>query len=300
MTSLPDNSNFNTGSGNPTVGSGSLMDGLSVPAPVNAPRKPRLQLTLPAPLAARLARVKAEYRARMSDPTRRKKTQTQLTIAGVFLAAGLGVGLYFALRPVPQPDYLRDPLNDVFNYTLLTDEFNKLPVEERLKLIGQLVQRMRSMSSGDSMLLAGFAAGIAGAARQQIEENASRLAIDTWDKYAKDYTNVPEEDRAEYLDQTFLEFIKMMEAVGGEPKDIPDEKRLADVRKQSDRDRAQMADPTRAPSGKELGRMFTFMDRTVGGHASPEKRQRGMLMMRDMVRHFRNQDTATGKPAGGG
>lgn len=278
------------------------MEGIANTQPVTKPRRFRVGLPtrIEAPLAARLAKLRASWRARMGDPGQRKKTQRQLSMIGAVAVLGVGIGLYFALRPVPQPDYLRDPLDDVFNYTLLTDEFNKLSVEKRLELIGQLVQRMKSMSSGDSMLLAGFAAGIAGAARKQIEENASKLAIDTWDKYAKDYATVPESERAEYLDRTFLEFVKMMETVAGEMRDEPDEKRLADVRRQAQRDRERMSNPNQAPSGRELGRAFTFMDRTVGGHATAEKRQRGMLMMRDMVRHFRGQDPGTGKPAGGG
>ncbi len=260
----------------------------------------RLTLTLPPFAAARVARIKSWWRAQMQDPKQRPRTLRHLYAAAGVLTIAAGTGLYFAFRPVPQPDYATGALDDVFNYTLLTDEFNNLPVEERLKLITQLVQRLKNMNGTDSMLLAGFASGIAGSARSQIEENAARLAVDTWDKYAKDYAKVPEEAKGEYLDQTFLSFVKMMEAIGGEPRDTTDEKRLEDVRKQAQRDKAQMADGNRAPTGKELGRVFTFMDRNIGGRSTPEKRQRGMLMMRDMVRHFRGQDASTGKPPGGG
>jgi hypothetical protein len=257
----------------------------------------RASRPLPGVAAARRldARVRAWWRGRMEDPSKRPGTIKALRIGAAALALAVGVGGYFALRPVPQPDYMSDPLDDVFNYTLLTDEFNRLPIEQRLELIGQLVARLRDMDGGDSMLMAGFAAGIAGAARKQIEENASKLAIDMWDKYAKDYNKVPEADRAEYLDKTFIEFVKTMETVGGNPSDKPDEERLADVRRQVQRDRERMKDPARQPRGEDLGRMFRFMDQNVGGHASPEQRTRGAMMMRDMMRHFRGQDLATGK-----
>jgi hypothetical protein len=289
----------------------SVMDGLDVPEkgakkparaagvrPAGA-RRPSSGLRLGLPFGLDDS-ISAWWRGRMEDPKKKKKTLLALRIGVGTLATGLVVWAAVAFWPVRKPDYMYDPLDTVFNYTLLTDDFNKLPVEERLQLIGQLVQRLRSMEGQDSMLMASFAMGIAGAARKQIEENASRLAVDTWDKYAKDYASVPESERGKYLDETFVNFVKMMEVVGGELRDVPDEQRLAEARRQAERDRSRVrADPSRAPSGRELGRAFTFLDSNVGGHASPAQRQRGMLMMRDMVRHFRGQDPATGKPPPG-
>lgn len=239
---------------------------------------------------------RAAWAARMADPLRRRKTVALLRAAGVAAVLGLGVGAYLVFRPVPQPDYLADDIDSVFDYTLLTDEFNKLPVEERLALMGQLVQRMKSMSAGDSVLLSAFAAGIAGSARRQIEENVSRLAVDVWDKYAKDYGAVPDAERAAYLEKTFVEFTKMMEAVGGSPRDVPDEERLAEAKRQSDRDRQNLRSGEAGMNGEAFGTAFTFMNTTVGGHASPQQRVRGGQMMRDMARQFRGQDLATGKP----
>lgn len=219
-------------------------------------------------------------------------------IVGV-AAIGSGVGLYFVVRPVPQPDYAADGLDDVFNYTLLTDEFNKLPVEERLKLMGQLVQRLQSMGGSDSMLLSAFAAGIAGSARQQIERNISTLMVDVWDKWAKDYPKVDSKDRDEFLDKTFVDFVKMMEAVGGKPRDVSDEQRLAEVKRQSARDREAMRTGKNAPPPEALAGIFGMMKNTVGGYANPAQQARGSQMMRDMVRHFRGQDISTGKPLTG-
>jgi len=278
----------------------SLLDGPQTPdAPAGSasPRKP-LKLRLPSfAFAGRWnIRVRTWWSGRMNDPEKRPKTVLALRIGAGAGVLALGLGLYLALRPVPQPDYLKDSLDDVFNYTLLTDEFNRLPVEKRMELIGQLVKRLKSMGGEDSMMMAAFASGIAGAARKQIEENAAKLAIDMWDKYAKDYTKVSAEDKDKYLDQTFLNFVKTMETVSGEQRDKTDEERLAEVQRQSQRDRDRLKDPNKQPKGEDLGRMFRFMDQNVGGHASAEQRTRGMMMMRDMMRHFRNQDVNTGKP----
>ena len=265
-----------------------------------------LESIAPAPTFARaplLSRLKGRLRTRWdavrSDPVRRRRYLRASIGAGSLFLAGAGVGLYFWLRPVPQPDYLNDDLDSVMNYTLLTDEFNRLPVEQRLKLVGELIQRFRNMSSNDSVLLAAFAAGIAGAAREQITENGSRLAIDVWDKYAVDYAHVPDLDKEKYLDRTFLEFTKMMEQMGGKPRDVSDADRLDEGRRQAARG-LEMMRSGKGPGGEALGRVFAFMNQDVGQHASAGQKVRGQQMMRDMSRHFRGLDIATGKPSGGG
>lgn len=268
----------------------SLLDEIAA-AP--APRRPSL--------AARLrARAAARWLAVRSDPVRWRRARALAISAGAAAAVALGLGLYLWLRPVPRPDYLNDDLDSVLNYTLLTEEFNRLPVEERLKLIGELVQRFRGMSANDSVLMAAFAAGIAGAARDQLMENGSRLAVDVWDKFAADYAKVPPESREQYLDRSFVEFTKMMEGLGGKPRNISDEERLAEGRRQAARDLEVMRSGDRGPRNEDMGRMFTFMNQDVGRHATPAQRVRGQQMMRDMTRRLRGLDVATGKAPGGG
>lgn len=227
-------------------------------------------------------------------PDRKRKSLKRLKIGGPIALVAAGLAAYFIFRPTPQPDYLRARLDKVFNYTLLTDEFNRLPIEKRMELIGQLVQRMKSMSVGDSTLMAAFAAGIAGSARKQMEENASRLAIDLWDKYALEYADVKEEDRGAFLDNTFLEFVKLMGTVAGEPIKQSDAELLSDARRQAKRDEQQLDSGNRPPA-RALGRAFSFMQGNVGGNATPAQRARGQLMVRDMVRRLRGQDPATGR-----
>lgn len=269
---------------------GGLLEGLEAPvSPSPAPRAARP----PSRLTLAWRRKVAAYRA---DPAFRKRV-----IAGAsILTLAAGVGLFFLLRPMPKPDYDKDRLDTVFKYTLLTEQFNALPVEERMRLIGQLVQRLKSMSTGDSLLMASFAAGIAGNARQQIERNASRLAIDSWDKYAKSYNDIPDDRKGEYLDQTLVEFSKTMEALGGRARDLSDEDRLAEVKREIAREKARISQPGNKPGATDVGRMFSFLDRSVGSHANPAQRSRGALLMRDMGRHLREENLTTGKPKGGG
>lgn len=272
----------------------SILEGLDQPAPKAAGPGwfTRVRTSL-------RARAQARWQRATSTPALRQRTMRILWALGAVAALGAGTGLYFALRPVPEPDYATADLDTVFNYTLLTDEFNKLPVEDRLRLMGQLIQRLKGMNGSDSMLLAAFAAGIEGSARQMIERNISTLVVDVWDKWAKDYPNVPPDQRDAYLDQTFLEFAKMMEAVGGQVRDVSDEQRLAEVKRQSARDRAALKDG-KGPPPEAMAGMFGMMKNTIGGYANPMQQARGSQMMRDMIRHFRGQDLATGKPLGPG
>lgn len=263
-----------------------IDDSLNAPAP-----QARRRFTLDVPRAW-----KTKWRAWIDDPisgpSRRKRTKIAGIIAGLVLVGG---ATWFLL-PRSQPDYLEDPIDELFDYTLLSDDFNNLPLEERMRLIGQLIGRLKGMSSEDSLLLAAFASGIAGQARDQLMQNASLLAIDSWDKYAVDYAKVPEDDREQYLENTFLEFSKMMETLAGEQSDKSDKERLDEVKGQAAREKERMTSPNGPkPPGQALGMVFDVMNGDVGGHASPQQRQRGALMMRDMMRHFRGQDPETGK-----
>jgi hypothetical protein len=239
-----------------------------------------------------LARARAFF---AGTPERKQRTLRILSLVGPSVVVVAGLSLYLWLRPVPKPDYTKAAINTLFNYTLLTDEFNRLPVEERMRLMGQLVERLKGMSAGDSALLGAFAAGIAGSARQQIEENVSRLAIDVWDKYAADYQDVPAQDRGAFLDNAFIEFSKLLETTAGEVRNVSDADRLAEVRRQADRDKEALKSGKGIPPARAMSRMATFMHDNVGGHASAAQKARGQAMMLDMMRHFRGQDIATGK-----
>ncbi len=213
---------------------------------------------------------------------------------------GGGLAAFVALRPVPQPDYAEDPMDDVLGYTLLTDEFNALPVDKRLELLGELIQRVKTMSGDDSAMMAAFAASIdTDKLRKQLEENASRLALDVWDKYAIDYQGKPADQRGDYLDQTLLNMEKMMETVAGVSSDKTDEQRLADARRQAKRDQDRLS-KGEGPTGGQLARLADVMRNRVGQHSAPQQQQRGMQLMRDMTRHLRGQDPVTGKPTQGG
>jgi len=209
------------------------------------------------------------------------------------------IGAFFALRPRQAPDYLIDDLDDVLDYTLLTADFNKLPLNDRVRLMKQLIERFKIMDGGDSAVLAAFAAGLSRTAMEQARENMEKLTVDLWDDYATQYKEVPVKDREAYLDTAFLEFSKLMEDTAGVQRDKPDSERIADARKQAKRDveRAPEPGPMSAASTAPLMKLIQDRGQKV---SSPEQRGRMGKFSRDMVRHLRDQDIDSGNPKGSG
>lgn len=273
-----------------------LMDDL-VPVRGNETRQ-RASLRLGVP-----KRVSRWWNDLNGDPERRKRARRWAIVGASLVLVGGGVGSYFAFREKPQPDYLTSDIDDILDFTVLSDEFNNLPIKKRMELLGQLVERLKKLDSSDSELLAAFAASIKGDVRRQLEENISRLAIDAWDEKAADYEKLGKDatpaERTAFLENTYVDFEKMMEAVGGRTRDISDEERLARAKRNGQRDYDAFKQGKR-PGNSELGEVVGFMNTRMGSHASPAQRARGTGMMRDMTRVFRGQDPATGQPVPGG
>lgn len=220
-------------------------------------------------------------------------------VALVVLSVGAGAWGVVEFWPRRTPDYLADPMDDILDYTLLTEDFNKLPLEERLKHIKELVQRLKTMSSQDSVLMAAFAANLRDAARKQLEENAKRLAVDMLDDYAKGYKDVPGEDRGSYLDQKALEFTHMMEDLAGESSGLAqdDNERLAQLKRQAKRDEEMLRRGDTRMRADRVAGFLKFMHQDSDKLATPVQQARMVKFTRDMVRHLRGEDVNSPPPA---
>ncbi|MCL4221550.1 MAG: hypothetical protein KJZ65_09275 [Phycisphaerales bacterium] len=260
----------------------------------NAPR-PRLESLLADELAPAAPkprrqrwdrRVDRRMRAGVASLWARPRARLALGIGTGLLALGVAVGAFFHFRPVPQPDFRTANIDVLFNYALLTDEFNKLPIEKRLELIAELVRRLRSIDADQSLLMAAFAAQITGQVRTQFEKNASLLAVDLFDKYAEEFDpKAPPADRDRYVENTFIEFQKTLEKLAGEERNISDEDRLIEGRRQAKRD-LEFVQSGRMPVENTV-RMITFLNNGVGQHASGHQKIRINSMISQMVKTLR-------------
>jgi hypothetical protein len=208
------------------------------------------------------------------------------SIAGLLLA--IAIGAFLALRPTPQPDFALDDMDDVLNFTLLTDDFNALPIDKRLDLIKDLIARFNTMSGDDSSMMAMFAASIGGKLREQMERNATKLAMDMWDKFAFDYATVPSEKREVFLDQTYLDLTKTLEGLAGATSTKSDEERLEQARRQAKRDE-DLFKKGQGPTASQLARLSVGMRRAVEKNSAPQQQLRAQQLMSDMTKHFRSK-----------
>lgn len=265
------------------LGHGSLLEGLQIP--VRAPR---------VPLRARLNRAwesrAAAWRAWASATPERARLVRRAGIGAlaVVLVAG-GIGAYAALAPKRQPDYLVDPFDDVLDFTMLSDEFNSLPIEERLRLIKELVGRFNSMDGSDSELVAAFAAGISGKARKQLEKNASKLVLDVLDREAVKYEKAPPEERERAIETTFVALFKTMDALDGRETNKSDDEIVAEGKREAERGKEWIKQQDRERLGRNTGRMILTLNDTVAKQSSAQQRGRMTLVMRDMTRHLRGE-----------
>lgn len=200
-------------------------------------------------------------------------------------ALGLGLGLYLTLRPVPKPDYEQGGMGQIFNYTLLTEEFNRLPVEERIELVSQLFNRVKDMDASESVVMAQFFAGVAGEAREQLERNAGKLLVDATDLVAKDYASVPPEERGEYLDAAYVRLVRLTSAFDGSIEERTDEELLERGRRDTRRNQEAMNEGE--VSADQASSLMVFMDQQTRKSATPAQQQRLTLFMRDLTRHLR-------------
>lgn len=221
-------------------------------------------------------------------------------VRGILLAAaGISLGTAIALGgsgPTAAPDPGPDPFGGALSTIAFEDEFNRLPVEERIALVRELLEKMRSMDSGSSAMLAAFAAGIREHAREQLQTNARRLMVDYMDHHAKRYAEAHAEDREEMLEESLREMVKLQrELIGLDADDEGVDEGIARAQRDAEREQQRAAENrTRLDSQEAAG--FMRWAQREGEDASPNQRARVTLFMRDMTRHMRGQNLDTGEP----
>ena len=195
---------------------------------------------------------------------------------------------WFVIRWQPPPNIFDTPVEGVLGY-LSMDDFSELPLEERVAFLMGFADRFRGMEQDESAAMAAFLAGLAGPAREQATQNARELAKDILVDGAASYVDLPQEDRAAYLDDWISRWMRMGEkATRGEERDLTDEERLADVRGDAERGMTRERSTDNIPeltSGSAV-RFMDFWSREVETTASPREQGQIVVFMRDLRKHL--------------
>lgn len=196
----------------------------------------------------------------------------------------LGVVWFFAWRTRRPPSIFDAPVDNIASF-FASPDFNALPPRERLELIAQFVQRFRSLEQSESAVLSAFLAGLTGRSREQLRENVRVLAKDLLKEGADEYLALPPDQRGRYLDEWVVEWIKFGERLErGEERNITDEQRLAEIRRdgQRDRDRASSDFANRQFGQEDAVRFLDLWKSEVEATATPREQGQIFKFMTDL------------------
>lgn len=221
-----------------------------------------------------------------------------VALAVIGVAAG-AVLAYQSFGPISTPNVMSDPLDDVLGFAMLDANFNRLPLEKRLELAREIAARLRSLSAQDSALMAAFAAGIAGKAREQLQDNFSTMMVDLMDAYAQKYAAARPDQKEAVLRQSLIELLALQQELDptGMFGDDPPEQRLNEWKEgATERARRRAANAPTSITKSRAEEMLTRVEEDVNERTNPAERGRTVRFMRDTVRYLRGNDLETGKP----
>ena len=211
-------------------------------------------------------------------------------VATIALAFAIGAGgwWWWDSRWQPPPSIFDSPVDDSLGYLAL-DDFNQLSLEERMQYLQEFAQRFRGMQQSESATAAAFLAGLTGPTREQMRQNARLLAKDIMLDGAEGYLALPEEERAEYLDEWITRWMRTGETfVMGEPRDMTDEERLERIQRRSRADAGRERNPDRMPTvdGENAMRFLEFWQSDIEVASTPREQGQIIRFMEDLRVHL--------------
>jgi hypothetical protein len=214
-----------------------------------------------------------------------------LGIAIVVLSAALVGGAawwWVDVRIQPPPSIFDDEVGDIAGF-FASDDFNALSVDERMELIAQFIQRFQGLTQSESAVLSSFFAGLTGKSREQLRDNVRILARDIMKEGAAEYFTIPPDERAAFLDQWLIKWVKFGERIDdGEERAVSDETRLAEMRRDAERDEARQQQDLgeRQFVERDAVRFLDMWRREVEGVATPREQGQIMRFMTDLRQHL--------------
>ncbi|MBC24223.1 MAG: hypothetical protein CMJ32_09950 [Phycisphaerae bacterium] len=222
--------------------------------------------------------------------TEKRSTLGMSLAAAILLAAIFGVGYWWlVVRWKPPPSIFDDPVDDVLGY-LAIDDFSQMPLEDRMAFLLEFSDRFRGMEQTDSAAMAAFLAGVSGPAREQMTQNARVLAKDILVDGAETYMNLPESERAAFMDEWTVKWMRMGgRLTDGEEDERTDEEMLTDMREdaregEQDRDDRRSGFPTLTQTN--AAGFLGFWQSEVEVAASPKEQGQILRFMVDLRKHF--------------
>ncbi|MFO0827401.1 MAG: hypothetical protein U0572_04555 [Phycisphaerales bacterium] len=231
----------------------------------------------------------ADIRDRTDEFIAEHRKQLLSALGALLVAAALWAAGYwwFVVRWKPPPSIFDSPVNDVLGY-LAMDDFSQMPLKDRVRFMMEFADRFRGLSQSESAMMAGFLAGLTGPTREQITQNARLLAKDILAEGAAKYVNLPESERAKFLDEWLIEWMKTGERIAtGKTSDENDGERLKKLKDDAKKDVSRQRDPNRIPSltDKSASRFLDFWSSDVEKTASPKEQGQITRFMEDLRKH---------------
>ncbi len=202
-------------------------------------------------------------------------------VAAIAIVAALGLGggawAWWSSRWRPPPSIFDTPVDDVLGY-LAIDDFNRLPLEERVRFMIDFANRFRGVEQSESAVMAAFFAGLTVNAKEQLRQNARTLAKDILAEGAATYVNLPDKERGEFIDAWLVRWSKVGEEIAmGEPRQRSDEDRIDEFRREARRGQERQAERRVDISLTEVGaaRFLDLWQSDVEKAATP--REQGQI-----------------------
>ncbi|MEE2971529.1 MAG: hypothetical protein VX672_00240 [Planctomycetota bacterium] len=217
-----------------------------------------------------------------------------------FAAAGLvaltvvtgGVWWWLDARWTPPPSIFDSPVDDVLGY-LAMEDFNELPLEERMRYLGQFASRFRGFQQEESAATAAFLAGVTGNTREQMRQNARVLAKDVLLEGAEGYFATPEAERGSYLDRWLAGWQRRAEEMAmGSARVMDDEARATEIKEDAREDMARERDPNDLPQldTRVTARFLGFWSNDIEAASTPREQGQIIRFMEDLRVHLALSD----------
>lgn len=188
----------------------------------------------------------------------------------------------------PPPSIFDAPVNDVLGY-LAMDDFNELPLEERVRYLQEFASRFQGMQQEESAAAAAFIASVTGPTRDQLRQNARTLAKDVLLEGAQGYFATPDADRSAYLDDWLADWQRRAEkAVRGDARDLDNQERAAMIREDAQEDIQRERDPDDLPplDTRATARFLGFWQSDIESASTPREQGQIIRFMEDLRVHI--------------